>query len=86
MTDRLIRPLWGEDEPLLGRFHQTRPRGACTCELLGHLVAVGRAEGLRQIFGAISSSQGAMQAICRELGFRGHEQLGDPSCQMAIDV
>jgi acetyltransferase len=82
---RLIRCGDGRAEfaLLVADAHQGQGIGS---ELLRRLVAIGRAEGVRQIFGEVSSWNGVMQAICRKLGFRTHEQLGDPTCRMVIEL
>jgi acetyltransferase len=54
--------------------------------LLRHLVAVGRAEGLRHITAEISPENGAMQALCRKLGFRIEGGAGEPTVRARLDV
>ncbi len=39
-------------------------------EILGHLIAVGKAEGLKRITGAILPENAAMKSICGKLGFK----------------
>jgi acetyltransferase len=83
---RLIRtsvPDQAEFALLVADPHQGQGLGT---ELLGRLVQIGRAEGLRQIIGEIAPSNGSMQAICRELGFRMDDEPGTPVVRAVIDL
>ncbi len=68
---------------LVGDAHQGQGLGA---ELLQRLLQIARAEGLAQVMGEISPSNGAMQAICRRLGFRLHDEPGTPVVRAVIDL
>jgi acetyltransferase len=82
---RLIRTDDGKAEfaLLVADAHQGHGLGT---ELLGQLVRIGRAEGVRQIVGEISSGNGSMHAICRKLGFQLRDELGSPTVQAIIDL
>ena len=54
--------------------------------LLRHLVAVGGGEGIRRITAEISPENGAMQAVCRKLGFRLTGAPGDPTVRALLEL
>jgi acetyltransferase len=82
---RLIRTGSGQGEfaLLVADVHQGQGLGT---ELLQRLIQIGRAEGLRQIVGEISSRNKPMQAICGKLGFQLRGAPSDPTVQAAITL
>jgi acetyltransferase len=82
---RLIRVAEGRAEfaLLVADAHQRQGLGRA---LLAELLRVGRAEGLRQIFGEISPGNVPMRAICTQLGFVIHEEPGDPVVRAILDL
>jgi acetyltransferase len=55
-------------------------------ELLRRLLEIGRAEGLQRIVAEMSPSNGAMQAVARELGFGLDHEPGQETVRAAIDL
>ncbi len=47
-------------------------------ELLRRLIEVGRAEGLRRLYGGILPENRKMEKLCRNLGFDIHKETGEP--------
>jgi acetyltransferase len=54
--------------------------------LLRHLIAVGGGEGIRRVTAEISPENGAMQAVCRKLGFRLSGAAGDPTVRALLQL
>jgi acetyltransferase len=53
-------------------------------EMLSQLLTVGRAEGLERITAEMAAENGAMQAVCRKLGFRFEAAVDDPTVRASI--
>jgi len=66
---------------LLSDAYQGRGLGSA---LLGHLLRVGRDEGLRTVTAEIAPENVAMQAVCRRLGFRLEAEPGDPTVRATL--
>jgi acetyltransferase len=54
--------------------------------LLRRLLDIGRAEGIRRVTAEIAQENGAMQAVCKKLGFKLHDEIGEPTLQAAIEL
>jgi acetyltransferase len=68
---------------LLSDAYQGRGLGSA---LLGHLLKVGREEGLRTVTAEIAPENVAMQAVCRKLGFRLEAEPGDATVRARITL
>ena len=55
-------------------------------KLLGHLLEIGRAEGLERLVGSILPDNYVMQRICRKLGFEVGYDASDDVFKAAIDL
>jgi acetyltransferase len=54
--------------------------------MLRRLLDIGRAEGLRRITAEIAQENGAMQAVCKRLGFKLKDEVGEPTLRAAIEL
>ncbi|MFI5184351.1 MAG: GNAT family N-acetyltransferase, partial [Vicinamibacteria bacterium] len=54
--------------------------------LLKHLLATGRDEGIQRIIAEIATENGAMQAVCRKLGFRVDDEVGGATRRAVIET
>jgi acetyltransferase len=68
---------------LVSDVYQRRGLGG---QILQRLIDVGRAEGLSRIVADIAPDNGAMQAVCRKVGFRLEGGIEDPIVHAAIEL
>jgi acetyltransferase len=54
--------------------------------LLRRLLDVGRAEGIHRAFAEIATENASMQAVCRKLGFKLVDELGEPTLRATIEL
>jgi acetyltransferase len=55
-------------------------------QMLKRLLEVGRAEGIQRITAEISPDNGAMQAVCKKLGFRIEDRIGEPTQKAVLQM
>jgi acetyltransferase len=77
------RPEQAEFALLLSDAYQGRGLGRA---LLDKLLVAGRAEGIRRVTAEIAHDNGAMQAVCRKLGFRFEDEVGEPTLRAVVDL
>jgi acetyltransferase len=54
--------------------------------MLKRLLEVGRAEGIRRVTAEIASDNGPMQAVCKKLGFRIEDEIGEPTLKAVLQL
>jgi acetyltransferase len=54
--------------------------------LLTKLLEVGRAEGIRRVTAEIAPDNGPMQAVCRKLGFKIEDAVGEPTLKAVVEL
>jgi acetyltransferase len=54
--------------------------------MLKRLLEIARPEGIRRVTAEIAHENGPMQAVCRKLGFRFKDEVGEPTLRAAIDL